>query len=88
MQCASWSFCPLVHAHKAPAPVGGAQGTRNARWLRAAVPVQVPHKPPAPKSIRASLAPTRLSPMSHRGIARVNAFPACGSRRLRTSIGE
>jgi len=88
MQCASWGFCPLVHAHKAAARVGGAQGTRDARSLRAAVPVRAPHKSPAPQSIRASLAPTRLSPVSHRGIARVNALPACSSRCLRTSIGE
>jgi len=88
MPCARRRFCALVHAQEAVAPVGRVQGTREARWLRAAVPVRAPHKLPTPQSVRASLARARLSPVSRRGIVKVNAFPTCGSRWLRTSIGE
>ena len=87
VQC-QLGFRSLVRVQQVPVPVYGAQGTCEARSARTAVPVQAPHQLPIRPSIQASLAPARVSPLSHAGIGRVNGFPACGSRCLRTSIGE
>jgi hypothetical protein len=65
-----------------------AHGTCRTVSVRVAVPIRARGKSPDLPSIRPSLAAIRLVSANYGGILTTSAFPARGSRCLRSSIGE